>query len=377
MKPRLLHAALFTPTRKGWGLPVLFEGEPGVAKSAVIEEYAERLGLPCEVLSPGERGEGAFGVVPIPVKGVLTYPPPDWAGRMAGGGLVFVDEITTAPKLLQAPMLGLVAAKRIGSHQFGPRVRVLGACNPPELAANGNELSAPLANRFGWYAWEPPTVEEHATYMLSAASGQTAAPIDAAAEEARVLAAWGSAYARAAGLETSFLAAQPQWKNQCPKASDPAIARAWPSDRSWEMATRAYASAIVHDLTDVERDEFVTGFIGAKAYAAWATFIDAADLPDIAAFLDGKVKFEHDRRRLDRTAAVINAAAALVTTTTTARRDERAKALWSFLNTVPAADLIVPAAQALIRSDLHTSAEAVPALAKLNPVMKKSGMARK
>lgn len=373
MKLSIMHAAFFTPTKKGWGLPVLFQDEPGTAKSSVIESYAERLGLPCEVLSPGERGEGAFGVVPIPVKGVLTYPKPDWADRMVNGGIVFVDEITTAPKLLQAPMLGLVAAKRIGSHTFGPRVRVVGACNPPALAAGGYDLTAPLANRFGWVQWGAPTVEEHTAYMLDAASNQHGEDIDAVGEEARVLEAWGPAYAKAVGLETSFLRAQPHLKNMCPKPGDPAASRAWPSDRTWEMATRAFASAIVHKLPQTELDEFVTAFIGAKVYSAFATFIENTDLPDIAAFLDGKVPFEHNARRLDRTAAVINAATALVTSEKT-RRDERAARLWKFMGTIPSIDLIVPSGQALMKATLHTSPEALPVLAKLHPVLKKAGM---
>lgn len=379
MKIALMHAAIFTPTKKGWGLPVLFQDEPGTAKSSVVEAYAERLGLPCEVLSPGERGEGAFGVVPIPVKGVLTYPKPDWSVKMDGnaGGIVFVDEITTAPKLLQAPMLGLVAAKRIGSHQFGPRVRVIGACNPPALAAGGHDLAAPLANRFGWITWGAPTVDEHTAYMLDAASDQHDEEIDAIAEEARVLAAWGPAYAKAVGLETAFLRAQPQWKNQCPKPGDPAASRAWTSDRTWEMATRAYASAIVHGLDKAALDEFVTAFIGVKAYASWATYIEAADLPDITAFLDGAVKFEHDKRRLDRTAAVINAAAALLTgDSKIARREERAAALWRFMGTIPSVDLIYPVGQALMKASLHTASEAIPVLAKLQPVLRKAGLSK-
>src|SRR5260370_41568839 len=97
MPDKTLHILLFTPLSSGgWGLPVLWWGPPGVGKSAVIEELEHRYGLPVETLSPGERGEGAFGVVPVPVDGVLRYPPPDWVTRMADGGIVFLDEISVA-----------------------------------------------------------------------------------------------------------------------------------------------------------------------------------------------------------------------------------------------------------------------------------------
>ena len=389
MKMALLHCAMFTPLANGsWGLPLLFEGEPGTGKSAIIEAYAARCGLPCEVLSPGERGEGAFGVVPVPVKQtdgtrVLTYPAPEWTQPMEGdaGGLVFVDEANTGGVALQPALMGLIHARRIGGKQLGPRVRVLGAINPPELAANGSDLAPPIANRFGWIRWGAPTVEEHTAYMLGQAGGASDAKVDALAEERRVKAAWGEAYAKAVGLETSFLGAQSDWKNKCPKANDPNVARAWPSDRSWENATRALAGAYVHRLTATERDELVTAFVGHKAYEAFATFIEAQDLPNVADLLDGKITFKHENKRLDRTAAVLNSAVAMITPGTAKLRVERSIALWKLLDTVggSALDLIVPPTQSLIQANLHAGSAdlnkaAMPVLAKAHPVLSASNM---
>lgn len=379
MRIAILHAALFTPMAYGWGLPVLFEGEPGGGKSAVIEAYFNRCSMPGEILSPSERGEGAFGVVPVPTKGgFMTYPRPDWTAKMdvsesnpRGMGLVFVDEVTSAPPILQAPVMGLVCRKTIGSHKLGPHVRVIGACNPPDVAANGYDLAAPLANRFGWMKWENPSVDQHVTYMLGAAGGQSEAPIDAMAEEDRVMALWGEAFARAVGLETAFLQSQADFKNKCPKVGSPKASRAWPSDRTWEYATRAYASALVHNLSETDRDELVTGFIGAEAFEAFATFIENTDLPNVADVLDGKVSFKPHPSRLDKTAAVLNSATALVTPQSSHRRKERTEALWKLLAEVGGGslDLVVPCAQALIQSNLHGFQVAVPLLAKVQPVI--------
>ncbi len=387
MKTSLIHAAFFCPMPNGaFGLPVLFEGEPGGGKSAVIEGFAARLVVgpsgsecPAETLSPSERGEGAFGVVPVPTKGgLMTYPRPDWTARMdandanpRGIGLVFADEVTSAPPILQAPVMGLVHGKRIGSFKLGKHVRVIGACNPPEVAANGYDLAAPLANRFGWLKWENPSVEQHVAYMLNAAGGAGDAPIDAMAEEDRVLAAWPEAFARAVGLETAFLMAQSDFKNKCPKVGSPKASRAWPSDRSWENATRAYAAAIVHGLSETDRDELVTGFIGAEAFEAFATFIENTDLPNVADVLDGKVSFKPHPSRLDKTAAVLNSATALVTPQSSHRRKERCEALWKLLAEVGGGslDLVVPCAQALIQNNLHGFQVAVPLLAKVQPVI--------
>lgn len=383
MKMSILHAGFYTPMSNGWGLPLLFEGEPGGGKSAIIEHFGRKCGVPVEILSPSERGEGAFGVVPVPAKaaggGVLmTYPRPDWTAAMdvseanpRGMGFVFVDEVTTAPPILQAPVMGLVHGKRIGSFKLGPHVRVIGACNPPDIAANGYDLAPPLANRFGWLRWENPTVEQHVQYMLSSAGGMEEAPILAATEEDRVLKLWGEAFATAVGLETAFLSAQSDFKNKCPKAGSPKASRAWPSDRTWEFATRAYASAIVHGLSDEDRDALVTGFIGAEAFEAWATYIEQADMPNVADVLDGKVKFKPHAARLDKTAAVLNSATALVTPPSANKRKERAEALWELLTEVGGSslDLVVPCADALIKATLHGQKGAVKILAKVQPII--------
>lgn len=388
MKTTLLHCAIFTPLANGhWGLPLLFEGEPGVGKSAIIEAYAAKCDLPCEVLSPGERGEGAFGVVPVPVKQkngswLLTYPAPEWTAPMEGdaGGIVFVDEANTGGVALQPALMGLIHARRIGGHTLGPRVRVFGAINPPELAANGSDLAPPIANRFGWVKWKTPSIEEHVAYMLGQASTGDDVHVDAKAEERKVLAHWGEAYAKAVGLETSFLSAQSDWKNKCPKANDPTVSRAWPSDRTWEMATRALASSYVHRLSDVDRDEFVTAFVGHKAYQAFATFIEQQDLPNVADLLDGKISFKHENKRLDRTAAVLNSAVALITPSSAKHRIERASTLWGLLGSIggSALDLIVPPVQSLINASLHAGTPelakiAMPVLAKAQPVLAASG----
>jgi MoxR-like ATPase len=326
----IIRAALFTPAARGrWGLPLLCWAEPGTAKSAIIEEVAAKCGLPCQALSPGTHGEGAFGCVPVPESArldteeilaavsrhladliddgytpeeavssamqaglmlryignpqtILKYPPPEWTERMTDGGVVFVDEITTCPPALQPPLLGLALNAMIGFHYLGDRVRVIAAANPPEMAAGGYDLSPPVANRFGHIQWTAPSIDDHAAYMMGAqamTSSITSAKVDAKQEEERVAAAWPHALAKAVGLEVAFLRRKPSLKNQCPKTGTGA-ARAWPSDRTWEMATRALASAEVHGLEPVDAESFVAAFIGQGTANELFMFRDQVDLPD-------------------------------------------------------------------------------------------------
>ena len=383
MKTEILRAALFTPISEGrWGLPILFWSDPGEGKTSVIREVCADYGLPCTVLSPGEMGEGAFGVIPVPDKsGVIKYPPPEWTlAHDDAGGVVFIDEMSSTPPALQPPLLGLLFARRIGGKTLSARTRVIGAANPPEVAAGGFDLAPPVANRCGHIDWSAPTPDEHAAYMMSGSTGgreSTKKTFDAEAEEARVLAAWPDAWAWAVGLETAFLRRRPGLKNKCPKAGDPKASKAWPSDRSWENATRALASARVNGLSEVVRDEFVTSFIGSGPANEWFAFIADSDLPDPSDVLDGKVRFSHDRTRLDRTAAVLTACVSLVTPNGAARRAERVSALWSLFAELheekSLGDVLVPPVFAMTRANLHAK-EGRPLLAKMNNLLKAAGI---
>lgn len=388
MKTAILKAALFTPIGKGrWGLPMLLWGEPGVAKSCIVEETCLRYGLPVETLSPGERGEGAFGVVPVPIgsgaETVLRYPRPDWTEKFDNaGGVVFVDEMTTAPPALQAPLLGLLLAKRLGGFTFGPRVRVLGAANPPELAAGGFDLASSVANRVGHLHWPAPSVEEHSAYMLRGDVGkgdEAETQFDAEAEEARVEKQWPDPWAKARGLEVAFLMRRPALKNQCPPAGDPKASRGWPSDRSWENAARAFASAEVHRLSETEREEFAASFIGEGAAGEFFGFAQDQDLADPAKVLDGKEHFTHSSARIDRTAALLAGCTALVTPTGSTRRKERTEALWELVAELVASksdmDILVPGVAALVAAKLHAGGgKAMKVLATLQPLLKSGGV---
>lgn len=381
MKTSILHAALFTPYTKGrWGIPIINWSEPGEGKTSVTEELCESYSdLPCITLSPGEMGEGAFGVIPVPDKsGVIKYPPPEWTVQVEDGGVVFIDEMSSTPPALQPPLLGLLFARRIGGKVLGPRVRVIGAANPPEVAAGGFDLAPPVANRAGHIDWTAPTAEEHTSYMLRGSRDKAAASKSAVAEETRVLKDWPEAWARAVGLETAFITRRPDLKNKCPKAGDPKAGRAWPSDRSWENATRALASSMVHGLSGSERDEFVSAFIGAGPAAELFEFIEKADLPDPADILDEKITFKHSGARLDRTAAVLNSCVSLIVPQNAAKRDARAEAFWrlilNLMEEKSAMDILVPPTYELVRVGLHAKKGGTDYLSKIQPLLKAAGI---
>lgn len=373
MKSRILHAALFCPLPGGgWGLPILLESPPGKAKTAIVTQYAARLGVPFMRLSPGLHGEGAFGVVPVPDGRYLRFPSHEWTIPFfeAGRGVVLVDEVTTADRALQPPMLALLDSKAIGGATLPPGVRVLGACNAPDDAANGNDLAPALANRFGWLRWET-TAEDHVAYRLarvaavraSATNGGKIAPmvgepIDCAAEEARVLAAWPDAYEWASGLQVGFLGAHPEHLYSKPVATDPSASRAWTSDRTWDLAVHWLAASRVHGLTDGERDEGIAAFLGAVMAEAWGGYLDgSAQNPPAADVLDGRIAWSPDKSKVDAASAMLASCVTMLADPKAPKRVDRGVMLWRLIDAMDSTcrDAVLPIVVAMMAAKLHAA----------------------
>lgn len=372
MKTTLLRAALFTPAEDGgWGLPLLLWGLPGVAKSAIVKQITMKYGLPVEVLSPASRGEGAFGVTPVPENGRMTYPRPDWTDRFAPPpaacgspnddvrrGVVFVDEINLAASHYAGALLGLLQERVIGSYRFGGGVRILAAANPVDIAAasGGWDLSAPAANRVGHLDWGCPSVKEWSDWILSDEPLEIGDSNAAIREEQRIMSAWPEAWGRARGIVTGFLSAH-DILHRLPPIGSAELSRAWPSPRTWSYATRAIASSQVHALSNTEREDFISAFVGTGASNDLCNWLVEADLPNSAMLLDGKVKWKFKPSRLDIAMAVFSSATATaIATTEEDLRKRRAEAVWTLLAQAvdQAPDILVAPMKSLIQAKLHT-----------------------
>src|SRR5581483_4951918 len=136
--------------------PVLLWGAPGTGKTSAIRAMAEVMGLPCEPVIASIRAPSDFAGLPIVVGGEVRFAPPAWARRLAeaGRGLLFLDELSTAPPAVQAALLRVVLERVVGDLELPAEVAVVAAANPPEQAADGWDLSAPLANRLCHLSWD-------------------------------------------------------------------------------------------------------------------------------------------------------------------------------------------------------------------------------
>lgn len=141
-----LMLAMQTPTPKGyWGVPVLVWGAPGTGKSTFIESL-QRDGFPVYTMIASLHDPTDFNGLPVLHNGRMRFAPPEWVYLFEehGQGVLFLDELTTAPPTVQAALLRLVLERKVGAHSLPAGVRIVAAANPPDIAASGWELSPPL-----------------------------------------------------------------------------------------------------------------------------------------------------------------------------------------------------------------------------------------
>ena len=99
------------PVALSANVPWLMWGEPGVGKTSAVLDMAAAAGLPCEVVIASIREPSDFAGLPV-VDGaeLVRFAPPRWAERLSaeGRGVLFLDELTTAPPAVQAALLRVV-----------------------------------------------------------------------------------------------------------------------------------------------------------------------------------------------------------------------------------------------------------------------------
>lgn len=334
----VLRACWFTPGYEGrWGLPLLLIGDPGTGKTSGLTANARALGLRSKVLIGSISDPTDFGGIPsTPLDGGAFSRSllPGWLRDVDdwgnASGVLVLDELTCVPAAQQAAMLRLVLEGCVGDYRLPAGVRIVAAANPVEQAAGGQPLALPMVNRFGHLEVEPAALDDW--FSILAGEFYSEAPVDAAALEAQVTAAWPAAYARAQALAQGFLRKRPECSQRTPRVGTPEAEQAWTSRRSWEFAMRALAGASIHGLTVDERDTLLAAFLGEATAIEFAGWLRDADLPDEVALLDGKVQWQPVIYRPDRTATVLGlCAAAVLKTADEQTRVARARVLWNLL----------------------------------------------
>ncbi|MFE4634379.1 AAA family ATPase [Streptomyces sp. NPDC056773] len=257
-------------------LPVLLWGEPGIGKTAALTQLAASLDLPLTTVIASVHEPSDFSGLPVvgddPAEQGVPMAPPDWAVRLvrAGRGLLFLDELSTAPPAVQAALLRLVLERRIGTLRLPPEVRIVAAANPRSSAADGWELSPPLANRFVHLQW----THDHEVVVRGLGGTWPRATLPRLDPE-RLPEAVDFARRAVCGL----LAARPKLVHQLP-SGESRRGGPWPSPRSWDMTLRLIAFATAAGSSREVLSLLVRGTVGDGPGLELLASLDRMDLPD-------------------------------------------------------------------------------------------------
>ncbi|MCX5207112.1 MoxR family ATPase [Streptomyces sp. NBC_00237] len=342
-------------------LPVILWGAPGTGKTSAVVALGESLGLPVEVVVGSIREPSDFSGLPVLRDGGTWFAPPRWAERLArsGTGMLFLDELTTAPPAVQAAMLRVVLERTVGDLVLPPGIRIVAAANPPEQAADGWDLSAPLANRLIHLDWQVSAAD----IAEGLASGFTVPEL--AHGEAPTLAELTTSRA----MVGAFLRVRPELVLAVPDSPDRA-GRGWPSPRSWELAARALGACTHSGADEAVVAELVLGAVGEAAGFELLSWVRNLDLPDPVQLLNDPHARLPDR--VDRLHALLGALVAHVVAESGAPVWEQS---WTVVARVARSspDVAASAARALARHR-PAGAKLPSTMLELAPVLRAAGL---
>jgi len=263
------------------GIPTILWGDPGVGKTAITMQMAETAGLPIEVVIASIREPSDFGGLPIIVDGGVKLSPPGWALRLADGGILFIDELTTAAPAVQAACLRVIHDRVVGDIVLPDNVMIAAAANPPGIAAGGWELSAPLSNRMLHLEFQLDSALWRRGFIEGfPAPNYTAVPDG-----------WRDGLMEQRALVASFINARPELLMRMPEDSS-SQGLAWPSPRSWDMVATATTAAKASGADEDTQITLVQGCVGNGPGSEYITYIINLDLPDPEEVLKGAAKFK-------------------------------------------------------------------------------------
>lgn len=278
-----LLIALQTPNQKGTvGIPVLIWGKPGEGKSSFLERLATP-DFPVLTLIASIHDPTDFSGLPIMHEGKVRYAIPEWVENFSdeGDGILFLDELTTAPPSVQAALLRVVLERKVGFHDLPHKVRIVAAANPPDLMTGGWELSPPLRNRFCHINWKL----SHDVYKNALIYGFDTTDLPQIPVKKHKI-----AVEKYKTILHGFLSRNPNLLSTSPDSDRYGFA----SPRSWDFAVALMASCDVLSLSPMQNSakstiflELLAGCVGDGAATNFVGYIKNLTVPDPKMVLDG------------------------------------------------------------------------------------------
>ena len=264
MRPAHLAQVLdreFAAAAHGHHTPVMLWGPPGVGKSGLVAQLAQRHDVPMIDIRLSQMEPSDLRGIPFRVGDLVQWATPALlpdAARHGGRGVLFLDEITSAAPAVSAAAYQLILDRRLGEYRVPEGWAIFAAGNRQGDRGVTYAMPAPLANRFAhvevevdlddWVQW-----------------------------------AWSQ------GIDErliGFLRFKPELLFDFDPARTLAGEMAFPSPRSWEFAHRA-----LHKFADRPSllQGALAGCVGQAAGVECASYLAALDrLPDLDAIVEGR-----------------------------------------------------------------------------------------
>ena len=125
---------------------VFIWGAPGIGKSALVEKFANEVGLPCVSLLGSQLAPEDIIGIPQIQEDVSTFLPPKMIARKEPY-VLFLDELNAYSQEVQKAFYSLIHEKRIGEYHLPEGSILVGAGNRAQDSAIEKTMSSALINR--------------------------------------------------------------------------------------------------------------------------------------------------------------------------------------------------------------------------------------
>lgn len=264
------------------GCVPMAQGSPGCGKTASVTAFARALRRPIEVIIGGMMEPADVGGYPYPdaATHVMNMLPGAWISRInKEPSVLFFDELTNCPHAVQAAQLRVINERRVGEIEIRPETIICAACNPVGQAANGVELSPPMANRLVHLNWSIDWEVWRKGLMQGLNFDDPSFPI--------LPDNWQETHLTpVASLVSAFQMRKPSLFDAFPVNEVSKQSGAWPSMRSWSMGIQCLAAAKACNAGEAVEQELLTGCVGAGAAIEFDEWRNSLDLPDPRQVID-------------------------------------------------------------------------------------------
>jgi hypothetical protein len=226
----------------GERVPLHVWGACGVGKSQIVAQVADDLDY-------AFLDVRAVQLDPVDLRGLpriaadsTEWVPPRFLPT-TGRGILFLDELTSAPQMTQAGCYQLVLDRKLGEYKLPDGWIVIAAGNPASERGVHFSMPRPLRNRFVHLDLEPDLIDWCQWALKSGIRSEVIA----------------------------FLRFRPELLHDADVTAD---RNAWPTPRSWEMTSNVLAGLSKHATTDTALEhQMLEGAIGSGTTAEFVGFL--------------------------------------------------------------------------------------------------------